>query len=98
MGLFSGGSGSWHDEFDRRVDDPSVKKDTMRSWRLGGSETRVADDDGVLRRRNGSVCCGCGKAGAGDAAHDTPSLHGGSHHGDDHHDDDGSSGLFLGIF
>jgi hypothetical protein len=55
----------WEAEYDRRINDPSVKKDTMKSWRVGGSEIRVVDDNGVMRRRNGEVCCGCGKGNYG---------------------------------
>ena len=87
------GKPSWKEEYDRRLKDPTVPKDTMKSWRLGGSETRVADDAGILRRRNGAVCCGCGRAGAGDAHHTEATIdstH--SHHGDD------EPKLFLGLF
>lgn len=91
----------WEAEYDRRLNDPNVPKDKMTNWRVG-SEIRVADDDGVMRRRNGAVCCGCGKGRHGDAADpanvdlDRPKFSPHSHHHDD--DDGGSPKLFLGIF
>lgn len=54
---------AWAEEFDRREKDPTVEKDKMNNWGnpFRPSETRVADDEGTLRRRNGLGCCGCGK-------------------------------------
>jgi hypothetical protein len=101
MGLFSGGR-SWAEEYDRRLEDARVKKDVMKSWRVCGRETRVADDKGVMRRRNGEVCCGCGKGNYGgrdqDRYHefdlDKPAY---DHHA--HHDaEEPPRRRFLGIF
>jgi hypothetical protein len=98
MGLFSGKSNtSWETEFDRRAADPKAPKDRMTNWRVGGSETRVADDDGVMRRRNGAVCCGCGKGRHGDSADpenvdlDKPNF-------SSHHHEEETPRRFLGLF
>jgi hypothetical protein len=90
----------WAAEYDARLDDPNVKKDVMKGgWR--GRETRVEDDNGVMRRRNGAVCCGCGH-GTHDNAHDTSrvDLDRADYTPRSHHDgkeDDGPK-LFLGLF
>ena len=89
---------AWEAEYDRRLADPDVRKDTMKSWRVGGSETRVADAEGVMRRRNGEACCGCGKGDYG--------PHWQDHHFDlnkpaissDSRDDPPGKGLIFGIF
>lgn len=54
---------AWAAEFDRRLKDPTVKKDKMHNPfnPIRPTETRVADDEGTMRRRNGDGCCGCGK-------------------------------------
>lgn len=53
---------AWEREYDARLKDPKVHKDVMKN---GGifkpTETRVADDTGTMRRRNGDGCCGCGR-------------------------------------
>lgn len=54
---------AWEDEFDRRLEDPSIRKDKMSNPfnPFRPSEVRVEDDEGTMRRRNGEGCCGCGK-------------------------------------
>jgi hypothetical protein len=97
--MFGKKNSGWETEFDRRLANPNVKKDVMKGgWR--GRETRVEDDNGVMRRRNGAVCCGCGH-GTHDNAKDTSRVdldqpdYTPSHH--DTPDDDGPK-MFLGIF
>lgn len=99
---------SWEEEFDARLNDPSVHKDTMRGGILRGilgitsgvREVRVSDDNGTMRRRNGDGCCGCGRWT--------------NHHGEDvdtghpvvndskadshAHEKDDNPKLFLGLF
>lgn len=100
MGWFSGSS--WQDEYDARLEDPGVKKDVMRNFGLfKPREVRVADDAGVMRRRNGDGCCGCGRWS--DHHGNVPDEHtptGKEPVVTDHHsrDDDEPRRLFLGIF
>jgi hypothetical protein len=60
----------WKEEFHRRVDSGEYETDVMRGGWRAGREIRVKDDNNVLRREDGSVCCGCGH-GTHDNAHDT---------------------------
>lgn len=54
---------AWAKEYDRRLNDPTVAKDKMKNGfnPFRPTETRVADDEGTMRRRNGEGCCGCGQ-------------------------------------
>jgi hypothetical protein len=106
MGIFkSRAQKKWEAEYQRRLSDPTVKKDVMTSWRLGGSEVRVADANGEMRRPNGEQCCGCGQAPRNIKPYKSH-HHDDNHHSNDHHhaeenanqdnpDDDAPRGYFC---
>jgi hypothetical protein len=108
MGLFSSRNADWEEEFDARLNDPTVKKDVMKNWgpTLKPTETRVADDDGTMRRRNGEGCCGCGQwsdhhGNSPDYRdRDRPTVTNSrvDHHDDGEHGDEEPRRGFLGIF
>ena len=101
MGLFfkSRAEREWEEEFDRRLNDPTIKKDVMRNWGLfKPREVRIADDHGSMMRRNGEPCCGCGRgAHPGDAYSDRPrwSKPKFDHHHDNTPTHDATGGGFM---
>lgn len=76
---------AWEAEYDRRLNDPTVRKDKMNNGLnpFRPSEARVADDAGTMRRRSGEGCCGCGKWSS-ETFTAAPEWDN-HHHGKDHH-------------
>lgn len=88
----------WEAYFDAALRNPAIPKDTMTSWRLGGSEPRVLNPaTGDMTRRNGAQCCGCGQAPRNIKPYRSPIPHDESNH--HHHDpppeDDAPRGYFC---
>ena len=101
MGWFSS-KNNWEEEYDRRVASGEYRTDKMSNFLnpFRPSETRVADDEGTMRRRNGEGCCGCGKWSSETYKANpqfTPTT---EDHPHDHHHDDQDDGpkLLWGLF